>query len=280
MLDGTGLFEFSQRFPKRFFDVGIAEGHAVSMAAGMAKQGLIPVFAVYSSFLQRAYDMLVHDVALQGLHVVFCVDRAGIVGSDGETHNGVFDVAYLSSVPGMTILCPASFAELRKMLYWAIYEISGPVVVRYPRGPEGDYSGCAPESETLLREGSDLTIVSYGTMINQALAAADLLQEQGVSCDVVKLGCICPQDFEKVLASVRKTQHLLVAEDACRADCVGSQILSFCEEQGIALRGIRLVNVGSGILPHGSVPLLREACGLDAPSLCRAVLEMLRGGEG
>ena len=139
MSDGTGLFAFSQHFPTRFFDVGIAEGHAVSMAAGMAKQGLIPVFAVYSSFLQRAYDMLLHDVSLQKLHVVFCVDRAGIVGNDGETHNGVFDIAFLSTVPGMKIFCPSSFRELKAMLRTAIYDCDGPVAIRYPRGGECDY---------------------------------------------------------------------------------------------------------------------------------------------
>lgn len=137
MSSGTGMDVFSAAHPDRFFDVGIAEGHAVSMAGGMAKQGMVPVFAVYSSFLQRGYDMLIHDVALQNLHVVFCVDRAGLVGSDGETHHGVFDVSYLSSVPDMTVLCPASYAELETMLRAAIYDINGSVAIRYPRGREG-----------------------------------------------------------------------------------------------------------------------------------------------
>ena len=134
MASGTGLDYFAQRCPRRFVDAGIAEGHATSFAAGLAKQGALPVFAVYSSFLQRGFDMLIHDVSLQGLHVVFAVDRAGIVGGDGETHHGIFDLAYLSTVPGMTILCPASFAELRAQLEQALFEISGPVAIRYPRG--------------------------------------------------------------------------------------------------------------------------------------------------
>ena len=181
MMSGTGLIPFAEEFPERFFDVGIAEGCAVSMAAGMAKQGAIPVFAVYSTFLQRAYDMLLHDVALDNLHVVFGVDRAGLVGDDGATHQGVFDAAYLDSVPGMTVLAPSSFLELEQMLEQAVLKMSGPVAVRYPRGGEGSYtedSGNAPS--VVLREGSDITLVGYGVEINEVLKAADLLKEQGI----------------------------------------------------------------------------------------------------
>ncbi len=273
MSDGTGLFSFSQRFPKRFFDVGIAEEHAVSMAAGMAKQGLIPVFAVYSSFLQRAYDMLLHDVSLQNLHVVFCVDRAGIVGSDGETHNGVFDVSYLSTVPGMTVLCPSSFAEMRRMLRTAIYEIEGPVAVRYPRGGEGDYH--ADTKKAILCEGNDLTIVSYGTMINAALSAADVLAENGFSGEVIKLDTVCPLQVDVIMESLQKTHRLLVAEDVCRPGCVGEQLLSACASCGVVLKEAKLVNVGNGILPHGSVPLLMEACSLNGAALGRIALALV-----
>ena len=222
MSDGTGLFAFSQHFPTRFFDVGIAEGHAVSMAAGMAKQGLIPVFAVYSSFLQRAYDMLLHDVSLQKLHVVFCVDRAGIVGNEGETHNGVFDIAFLSTVPGMKIFCPSSFRELKAMLRTAIYDCDGPVAIRYPRGGECDYREENPAPEVLLREGRDLTIAAYGTMINPVLAAAEKLEEGGITCDVVKIGVASPLDGEVLTASLRKTRRFLMAEDVCRSNCVAA----------------------------------------------------------
>ena len=275
MSDGTGLFPFSQRYPKRFFDVGIAEGHAVSMAAGMAKQGLIPVFAVYSSFLQRAYDMLLHDVALQNLHVVLCVDRAGIVGSDGETHNGAFDIAYLSSVPGMTVFCPASFEELKAMLRTALYDVEGPVAVRYPRGGEGAWQSCVNDREAVLRRGQDLTMVAYGPMINQVLAAADILEENGFSCDVIKLGAVCPLPLETVAESLRRTHRLLIAEDVCRPGCVGEQILAECGRRGISLEASRLVNLGTGILPHGSVPLLMEACSLTGAALGSAALRML-----
>ena len=158
MTGGTGLERFAQAFPDRFFDVGIAEGAAVSMAAGMAKQGALPVFAVYSTFLQRSYDMLLHDVAIDNLHVVLGVDRAGLVGDDGETHHGLFDVAYLDTVPNMTVLAPASFAELEVMLNRALFHLSGPVAVRYPRGGEGAYLGSGGEEPAeILRRGSDIT---------------------------------------------------------------------------------------------------------------------------
>ena len=180
MADGTGLAPFAREFPDRFFDVAIAEGHAVAMAAGLAKQGMIPVFAVYSSFLQRGYDQLIHDVALQQLHVVLGVDRAGLVGADGETHHGCFDALFLSEIPGFTVLCPASFAELRRMVRQALFEIPGPVAVRYPRGGEGAYrEDRSPGVIARLREGADATILTSGVLVDQALAAADLLAGPG-----------------------------------------------------------------------------------------------------
>lgn len=164
MGEGTGLQTFAAAWPKRFFDVGIAEGHAVSMAAGMAKQGMVPVFAVYASFLQRGYDMLLHDVALLGLHVVLAVDRAGLVGADGPTHHGCQDVGYLTQIPGMTVLCPASFAELTSMLRAAV-AMDGPVALRYPRGGEGrPYPAWDGSALQVLRAGGDITLVSYGTL--------------------------------------------------------------------------------------------------------------------
>ena len=184
MASGTGLDEFAKEIPERFFDVGIAEGNAAAQAAGMASQGLLPVFAVYSSFLQRSFDMLIHDVSLQQLHVVFCVDRAGLVGSDGETHHGIFDVGYLSEVPGMTILCPANFGELERMLRQALYEVEGPVAVRYPRGGEGEFRSVTEGEAVCLCPGSDITLVGYGTMINEVLAAAEKLKIEGVSAEV------------------------------------------------------------------------------------------------
>lgn len=275
MSSGTGMDVFSAAHPDRFFDVGIAEGHAVSMAGGMAKQGMVPVFAVYSSFLQRGYDMLIHDVALQNLHVVFCVDRAGLVGSDGETHHGVFDVSYLSSVPDMTVLCPASYAELEAMLRAAIYDINGSVAIRYPRGGEGKYTACNTAPETLLREGRDVTLVCYGIMTNEVLDAAERLAAEGISAEVIKLSMIKPPDFDLVMRSLRKTGKLLISEDVCEAGCVGSRILEEAAISEIDIRAAKLLNLGEGIVPHGTVAELLHDFGLDADGIVSAAMEMM-----
>lgn len=275
MSSGTGMDVFSAAHPDRFFDVGIAEGHAVSMAGGMAKQGMVPVFAVYSSFLQRGYDMLIHDVALQNLHVVFCVDRAGLVGSDGETHHGVFDVSYLSSVPDMTVLCPASYAELETMLRAAIYDINGSVAIRYPRGGEGKYTACNTAPETLLREGRDVTLVCYGIMTNEVLDAAERLAAEGISAEVIKLSMIKPPDFDLVMRSLRKTGKLLISEDVCEAGCVGSRILEEAAINETHVRAAKLLNLGEGIVPHGTVAELLHDFGLDADGIFSAAMEMM-----
>lgn len=275
MSSGTGMDVFSAAHPDRFFDVGIAEGHAVSMAGGMAKQGMVPVFAVYSSFLQRGYDMLIHDVALQNLHVVFCVDRAGLVGSDGETHHGVFDVTYLSSVPDMTVLCPASYAELETMLRAAIYDINGSVAIRYPRGGEGKYTACNTAPETLLREGRDVTLVCYGIMTNEVLDAAERLAAESISAEVIKLSMIKPPDFDLVMRSLRKTGKLLISEDVCEAGCVGSRILEEAAINEIHVRAAKLLNLGEGIVPHGTVAELLHDFGLDADGIVSAAMEMM-----
>ena len=275
MTYGTGLDSFAARFPARFTDVGIAEGNATAMAAGMAKQGLLPVFAVYSSFLQRGFDMLIHDVALQQLHVVFAVDRAGLVGSDGETHHGIFDVAYLRTVPGMKIYCPASFAELSEMLKTAVYDAGGPAAVRYPRGGECGYSALHPEKETVLLEGSDVTLVTYGTMICEVQRAAGILSEHGISAEVIKLGEISGDDFPQVLASLEKTGLLLTAEEVCETGCIGTVLSSLAGQKGICFRS-SLLNLGNGIVPHGGRAQLLMDYGLDAASIAERAEEMLQ----
>lgn len=274
MAGGTGTECFAVKYPERFFDIGIAEGHAVSMAAGMAKQGMIPVFAVYSSFLQRSFDMLIHDISLLGLHAVFCVDRAGLVGNDGETHHGVFDVSYLSTVPGMSILCPASFQELHDMLGYALFNMSGPVAVRYPRGQEGRYVDSCLEPESVIREGRDLTIVCYGTMVNEALDAADLLAQQGINAEVIKLGIIAPNSFKETMLSIEKTGKVIVVEEVCSTACIGSAILSLATLGGIKIDSAKLMNLGSGIVSHGTVKELRHDTGIDAQAIVASGLEM------
>lgn len=279
MQSGTGLHPFAESYPQRFFDVGIAEGHAVAMAGGLAKQGALPVFAVYSTFLQRGYDMLIHDVALQNLHAVFAVDRAGLVGEDGETHHGVFDVGFLHTVPGMQILCPASFAELRAMLRHAVTEMTGPVAIRYPRGGEGAWKDMAGvEGTAVLQEGADITLVAYGAMIDQVLQAAQLLQQRGYTAAIVKLNSIVPLDLGPIAAWGEKTGRLLVAEECNDAGSVGRTIVSQLALQGKWVQAA-LVNLGDGFVPQGSVAQLRAMKGIDAEGICKKAMEMITGGE-
>jgi len=275
MLDGTGLGVFDRQHPEHFFDVGICEEHAVTMASGMAAQGLKPVICVYSSFLQRGYDMLIHDVSLSGHHVVFGVDRAGLVGADGETHHGVFDVNYLCSVPGMAVFCPASFAELRAILETAVIDMTGPVAIRYPRGGEGTYQGCETAPAAVLKQGNDVTVVCYGTMVNQVFDAAKLLAPFGISVEIVKLSRIDTLDMETIGTSLKKTRRLLIPEEVCSAGCVGSRVLAHCMEHGIELEGTLLLNLGPGIVPHGSVGELLALYALDANGIAYGVLSMM-----
>ena len=280
MQGGTGLNGFAQRFPERFFDVGIAEGHAAAMAAGMAKQGMTPVFAVYSTFLQRSYDMLLHDVALQGFHVVLAVDRAGLVGEDGETHHGLFDPAFLDTIPGMTVLCPASFAELRDMLEYAVYEVKGPVAIRYPRGGEGAYQDGAPRHPAvLLREGTDLTLVGCGTLVNELLDCADRLAADGIRAEVVKLNTITPLPLELVARSVKKTGRLLVAEESAEMGGIGQRIAAGLLAVGVPVQGLALASTGRGFVTHGTIPQLRRLCGLDGESLYHRAREVCGHGK-
>ena len=275
MEDGTGLTPFAGRFPDRFFDVGIAEGHAAAMAAGLAKQGALPVFAVYSSFLQRAYDQLLHDVALSGLHVVFAVDRAGLVGADGATHHGVMDTVFLSGIPNMTVLCPASFAELRAMLRRALFEMTGPVAIRYPRGGEGAFTADTSAGDFAeLRTGKDITLCAYGTLINNVLGAAELLHEDGIEARVVKLNRISPFRGGELSRIFGTTKRLLVAEECSGVGCIGQRIAAILAEEGHEPQRLMLCNLGRRFIEQGSVGELYRQCGLDAESLARTAKEV------
>lgn len=270
MRSGTGLDAFAARFPGRFGDVGIAEGHAVSMAAGLAKQGMIPVVAIYSTFLQRAFDMLIHDVALLRLHVVFAVDRAGLVGADGETHHGIFDVGYLRLVPGMQILCPASEAELAVMLRRAVLEMDGPVAIRYPRSGDGRLT--KPADSPILRSGRDLTLCGYGTTVNLLLDAAELLQKQGVMAEVIQLRQIKPisEDWK---SSVQKTGALLMVEE-CPIHCgIYDELAADPDASGIRKA---CLDLGAAFPQHGTNSELLHAAGLDAEGVARAALSLIK----
>ena len=273
---GTGLTPFKEAFPERFYDVGIAEGHAVTMAAGMAKQGMVPVFAVYSSFLQRAYDMIIHDVALSHLHLVLAVDRAGLVGADGETHQGVFDAAFLCQVPGLKVYCPASYAELKEMLRYAIFREEGPVAVRYPRGAEGAYTQSAgPGEAVILSPGEHITIVTYGSMINAVIQAAETLQGRDIQAEVVKLNTIKPLDMDLIRESAARTGRILVVEDQLEAGSVGQRILAGLAGEGTLPPKAGLMNLGDRFIPHGTVGELLTRAGLDSESIARRAASML-----
>ena len=208
MKDGTGLKSFSEKFPDRFFDVGIAEQHAIGMIAGMAKEGLKPVLAIYSSFLQRGYDQLVHDIALQKLPVVICIDRAGIVGNDGETHHGIFDLSFLSSIPNLTVMAPKDFEELKNMLEFAV-NFDGPILIRYPRGGENHkftrkLSIKLGKAE-LIRQGKDITIIGIGKTVGKAVEVAELLKKQNINSEVINARFLKPLDEKFIVKSIKKT---------------------------------------------------------------------------
>lgn len=280
MADGTGLSSFAKKFPERFFDVAIAEGHGVSMSAGLASQGMIPVFAVYSTFLQRGYDELIHDVSLEHLHVVLAVDRAGLVGADGETHHGCFDVLFLSEIPGFTVLCPASFAELRSMLRQAVFELDGPVAVRYPRGGEGVFQADTSDKPIVsLRQGTDVTLVSYGILVNHLLEAAELLAADGIQAEVVKLNRVSPLEHDVVCDALGNRKRLLVLEDSFGAGCVGQRLAAILAEHGMAPEKLILKNLGKAYAPEGSVSQLEHSRGLDTAGVAAAVREAMNDGK-
>lgn len=230
---GTGLQYFGKRFPDRFYDVGIAEQHAVTFAGGLAAMGQIPVFAVYSTFLQRAYDQLVHDIAIGGHHIVLGIDRAGIVGEDGETHQGLFDVAMLSSIPGAVIYSPATYEELRLCLIKAVYTEKGLAAVRYPRGAENvSFNRSIINTDcTFMRKGSDTVIISYGRLFNEAYKAEILLEEKGMSCDLLKLTKIFPVP-EKLTEEIMRYKRIFFFEEAMANGGISEKIGCMLMEKG------------------------------------------------
>lgn len=277
MPSGTGLSSFSKRYPERFFDVGIAEEHAVAMSAGMAKQGMRPVCALYSTFLQRSYDQLIHDVAIDHIPLVLAIDRAGIVGEDGATHNGVFDVGFLRQIPGMTLLAPASFAELRSMLRRAVAHLSGPIALRYPRGGEGAYTDDRSEgTDACLREGTDVVLVSYGIMINQTLEAANILEKNGVFSAVVKLNDLTANFSAELLQRIADCGRVAVVEDVVHAGSIGQALAETLAQSGIATHWIRLCNTGDTFAPQGAVSQIYEYYHLDGNGIAATCLEAMQ----
>jgi 1-deoxy-D-xylulose-5-phosphate synthase len=283
MPDGTKLSHFREAFPGRFFDVGIAESHAVTFAAGLAIAGLTPVVALYSTFLQRAYDQIIHDVALDGLHVVFAIDRAGLVGDDGPTHHGMFDLSFLRSVPGATIMAPADVAELRHMLYTAIVHLKGPVFIRYPRGSGPAVGGLdeplraiEPPAPRVLREGREVAVVSIGHFAVPARELCDELARQGLSPTLVDARFVKPLDTGFYTKLCAKHSRIITLEPNTLAGGFGSAVLELVSQ--IAPRnGPAVLRLGypDAFVSHGSVEQLRRDVGLDAASIVAQVKKFL-----
>lgn len=277
MPGGTGLLEFKKTYPKRLFDVGIAEEHAVSMAGGLAKQGMKPIVALYSTFLQRSYDMILQDICMLNLPVILAIDRAGLVGEDGETHHGIYDVGFLRHAPGMRILCPSSLLETEQMLRWAVKDRKGPIAIRYPRGGNGAYTDSGwngGESPVCVhREGKDLTIITYGTLINNAMAAAQILSGHGLEATVIRLMCINPLSADDIICKLPKSRTVFVAEEIA-GNCGIREHISCLLKSANNAYEVSGVDLGNRYIQHGAVDKLYEHYGLSAEKLAQAVMEV------
>ncbi len=282
MGSGTGIDKLSRELPDRSYDVGIAEQHAVTFAAGMATEGWIPVVAIYSTFLQRGYDQIVHDVCLQNLHVVFALDRGGLVGADGPTHHGVFDFAYLRSLPNMVVMAPKDENELRRMLKTAI-DHNGPIAFRYPRG-EG--WGVEIDEEIrpleigkgeLLRDGKDIAIVAIGNTVMPALKAAGDLAQLGIDAAVVNARFVKPLDRELLIDVLSRIPRAITVEDNVLQGGFGSAVVELLADEGMTGIHVRRLGIPDRFIPHGTQDELRKMCGIDKDAIAQAALQMMRG---
>jgi 1-deoxy-D-xylulose-5-phosphate synthase len=281
MGSGTGIDQFSKEIPDRSYDVGIAEQHAVTFAAGMATEGLIPVVTIYSTFLQRAYDQILHDVCLQNLHVIFALDRGGLVGADGPTHHGVFDFSYMRSIPNMVLMAPKDENELQHMLKTAI-DHNGPISIRYPRG-EG--WGVALEEELLaleigkgelLRPGRDILILGIGNTVMPAMGAATDLASLGIDAAVINACFVKPLDRELILKLAAQVSNIITVEDHVLQGGFGSALLEFLAEEEVTGVRVKCLGVPDRFIPHGTQEELRKICGIDKDGITQAALQMVR----
>lgn len=268
MRDGTGLKEFAEKFPDRFFDVGIAEQHALGLIAGMARAGLKPVLPIYSSFLQRGYDQIIHDIALSRIPVTVCIDRAGIVGNDGETHQGIFDLSFLSSIPNIVIMAPKNFEELDKMLEFGV-NLDKPVFIRYPRGGENFSFESTEDIELgkaeIMQEGTDLSIIAIGNMVGRAEEVASLLPEKSV--EIINARFLKPLDEESILNSIRKTGNCITIEDNLLKGGLGSAVVEAVNKSDIQDDKIKSFGYDDTFVEHGTVKELEDKYGLSAEKI-------------
>jgi 1-deoxy-D-xylulose-5-phosphate synthase len=284
MGSGTGIDKLSREMPGRSYDVGIAEQHAVTFAAGLATEGFIPVVAIYSTFLQRGYDQILHDVCLQNLHVVFALDRGGLVGADGPSHHGVFDFAYMRSIPNIVIMAPKDENELQHMLKTAV-EHNGPVSFRYPRGEgwgipmDAEMRALEIGKAELLRDGNDVVIAGIGHTITYALKAAQDLAALGIEAAVVNARFVKPLDRELLRPLLARIPILITVEDHAVAGGFGSTILEFMSDEGISDVRVKRLGVPDRFVPHGTQDELRKICGFDKDAITHAALQMVRRGK-
>ncbi|OGQ82475.1 MAG: 1-deoxy-D-xylulose-5-phosphate synthase [Deltaproteobacteria bacterium RIFCSPLOWO2_12_FULL_60_19] len=281
MGSGTGIDKLSRELPERSYDVGIAEQHAVTFAAGMATEGWVPVVAIYSTFLQRGYDEILHDVCLQNLHVVFALDRGGLVGADGPTHHGVFDFAYLRSIPNMVVMAPKDENELQQMLKTAI-EHQGPIALRYPRGEgfgvelDGDIRALEIGKGELLRPGKDVAILGIGNTVIPALKAARDLAQLGIDAAVVNARFVKPLDRELLLSVVTQISRVITVEDHVMQGGFGSAVLELLADEGLTGVTVRRLGVPDRFIAHGTQDELKKICAIDKDAIAQAAIQMVR----
>ena len=278
MKDGTGFTEFAKKFPNRFFDVAIAEQHGLTMAAGMAKAGIKPIISIYSSFYQRGYDQVIHDIAMQNLPVIMCVDRAGIVGNDGETHQGIFDLAFFNLVPNLTIMAPKDFNELSKMLEFAV-SLNSPVVIRYPRGGEDKEIKFKNNNQILsgkaenIKEGQDITIIAIGKMVAKAKKIANILEKNKINAEVINSRFLKPFDNEAILKSIIKTKRVITIEDGIIEGGLASKVNNLILENNLV--DIKLDKYGYPVefIKHGKTEEIEKLYGLDEDEIAKKIIE-------
>jgi 1-deoxy-D-xylulose-5-phosphate synthase len=280
MPEGTGLAQFSELFPERFFDVGIAEQHGVTFAAGLATENMKPVVAIYSTFLQRAYDQILHDVCLESLHVVFAIDRGGIVGEDGSTHHGLFDLCYLRNLPNMVVMAPKDENELRRMLVTAL-EHNGPIAMRYPRGAgtgailEKDIQPLTIGKAQILKEGEDILILAIGRPVCDALEAQSELARLGISATVVNCRFVKPLDVELICSLANRISRIITVEENVRQGGFGSAVLEAFNDAGIIGYQLERIGVADTFVEHGSQALLRSKYGIDAEAIVQSAKRLM-----
>jgi 1-deoxy-D-xylulose-5-phosphate synthase len=281
MPEGTGLSQFAQAYPERFFDVGIAEQHAVTFAAGLATEGFRPVVAIYSTFLQRAYDQILHDVCIERLRVIFAVDRGGIVGEDGPTHQGLFDLSYLRSLPNMVVMSPKDENELRQMMATALQH-DGPVAFRYPRGIAVGVALASPLAALpigkaeILKDGDDVAILALGRCVSEGLKARARLAERGVRATVVNCRFVKPIDVDLIAGVARRIPRIITVEENVRQGGFGSAVLEALNDQGITHVAVERLGVPDIFVEHGSPDVLRAKYGLDADGIVEAAARLMR----